>query len=38
MRGLARGDVVIWSPPVLRYVLVLVRLMPSPLWRRLANG
>ncbi len=38
LRGLARGDVVIWSPPVLRYVMVLVRLMPSPLWRRLANG
>ena len=37
MRGLASSDVVIWSPPVLRYVFVLVRLMPSPLWRRLAN-
>jgi short-subunit dehydrogenase len=37
LRGLARKDVVIWSPPVLRYVFVLVRLMPPPLWRRLAN-
>ena len=37
LRGLARKDVVIWSPPVLRYVFVLVRLMPPALWRRLAN-
>ena len=37
VRGLARNDLVIWSPPVLRYVMVLVRLMPSALWRRLAN-
>jgi short-subunit dehydrogenase len=37
LRGLARNDVVIWSPPVLRYVFVLVRLMPPALWRRLAN-
>jgi decaprenylphospho-beta-D-erythro-pentofuranosid-2-ulose 2-reductase len=37
MRGLASDDVVIWSPPVLRYVFVLVRLMPPALWRRLAN-
>jgi short-subunit dehydrogenase len=37
MRGLASDDVVIWSPPVLRYVFVLVRLLPPALWRRLAN-
>jgi decaprenylphospho-beta-D-erythro-pentofuranosid-2-ulose 2-reductase len=37
VRGLARREVVIWSPPVLRYVFVLVRLLPAPLWRRLAN-
>jgi decaprenylphospho-beta-D-erythro-pentofuranosid-2-ulose 2-reductase len=37
LRGLASNDVVIWSPPVLRYVFVLVRLMPPALWRRLAN-
>jgi decaprenylphospho-beta-D-erythro-pentofuranosid-2-ulose 2-reductase len=37
LRGLARNDLVIWSPPVLRYVMVLVRLMPPALWRRLAN-
>jgi decaprenylphospho-beta-D-erythro-pentofuranosid-2-ulose 2-reductase len=37
VRGLARREVVIWSPPVLRYVFFLVRLLPAPLWRRLAN-
>lgn len=37
LRGLARKEVVIWSPPVLRYVFVVVRLMPPALWRRLAN-
>jgi short-subunit dehydrogenase len=37
LRGLASTHVVIWSPPVLRYVFVLVRLMPPALWRRLAN-
>lgn len=37
VRGLASSDVVIWSPPILRYVFLLVRLLPSPLWRRLAN-
>jgi short-subunit dehydrogenase len=37
MRGLASDDRVIWSPPILRYVFVLVRLMPPSLWRRLAN-
>jgi decaprenylphospho-beta-D-erythro-pentofuranosid-2-ulose 2-reductase len=37
LRGLASPHIVIWSPPVLRYVFVLVRLMPPALWRRLAN-
>jgi short-subunit dehydrogenase len=37
MRGLASNEVVIWSPPILRYVFVLVRLMPPALWQRLAN-
>jgi decaprenylphospho-beta-D-erythro-pentofuranosid-2-ulose 2-reductase len=37
VRGLAGNDLVIWSPPMLRYVMVLVRLMPPALWRRLAN-
>lgn len=37
LRGLRGERVVIWSPPILRYVFVLVRLLPAPLWRRLAN-
>ncbi len=37
MIGLARGDLVIWSPPVLRYLFVLVRLMPTTLWTRLSD-
>jgi decaprenylphospho-beta-D-erythro-pentofuranosid-2-ulose 2-reductase len=37
VRGLASDDLVIWSPPMLRYVMILVRLMPPALWRRLAN-
>jgi decaprenylphospho-beta-D-erythro-pentofuranosid-2-ulose 2-reductase len=37
MRGLASGDRVIWSPPFLRYVFSLVRVLPAPLWQRV-NG
>jgi decaprenylphospho-beta-D-erythro-pentofuranosid-2-ulose 2-reductase len=37
MRGLASDELIIWSPPVLRYLFVLVRLLPTPLWRRAAN-
>jgi decaprenylphospho-beta-D-erythro-pentofuranosid-2-ulose 2-reductase len=37
VRGLLSDDLVIWSPPMLRYVMILVRLMPPALWRRLAN-
>jgi decaprenylphospho-beta-D-erythro-pentofuranosid-2-ulose 2-reductase len=37
VRGLAGNDLVIWSPPILRYVMILVRIMPPALWRRLAN-
>jgi decaprenylphospho-beta-D-erythro-pentofuranosid-2-ulose 2-reductase len=35
MRGLERGDAVIWSPGALRYVFSLMRLLPQALWRRL---
>jgi decaprenylphospho-beta-D-erythro-pentofuranosid-2-ulose 2-reductase len=35
VRGLERGDAVIWSPGVLRYVFSAFRLLPQPLWRRL---
>lgn len=34
LRGLATNDVVIWSPPILRYVFFVVRLLPESLWRK----
>jgi decaprenylphospho-beta-D-erythro-pentofuranosid-2-ulose 2-reductase len=37
MRGLARGDQVIWSPPILRYAAIGIRLLPTPIWRRVAE-
>jgi decaprenylphospho-beta-D-erythro-pentofuranosid-2-ulose 2-reductase len=37
MKGLARGDRVIWSPPILRYASLGIRLLPAPLWRRVAE-
>lgn len=37
MIGLGGGDLVIWSPPVLRYLFVVVRLMPTRLWLRLSE-
>jgi short-subunit dehydrogenase len=37
MRDFEGEDDVIWSPPILRYVFVLVRLLPPALWRLLAN-
>ena len=33
--GLGRGSRVVWSPPVLRYVFGLMRLLPAALWRRM---
>jgi hypothetical protein len=38
MRGLAKGDRVIWSPPVLRYVFAVLRHLPAPLWRKIMDG
>ena len=35
VRGLARGQVVIWSPGILRWVFSVFRLLPGALWRRL---
>ena len=37
MRGLASGDAVIWSPPLLRYVFAILRHLPQPLWRKIAD-
>jgi decaprenylphospho-beta-D-erythro-pentofuranosid-2-ulose 2-reductase len=35
VRGLERGDAVIWSPGALRYVFSIFRLLPQAIWRRL---
>lgn len=35
VRGLERGQAVIWSPPVLRWVFSVLRLLPPSLWRRM---
>jgi len=35
VRGLARGDTVIWSPGALRYLFSAFRLLPQAVWRRL---
>jgi decaprenylphospho-beta-D-erythro-pentofuranosid-2-ulose 2-reductase len=37
MRGLASGNRVIFSPPFLRFIFGLVRVLPAPLWKRV-NG
>lgn len=37
MRGLATGQRVIWSPPILRYVFAVLRHLPSPLFRKIAD-
>jgi len=34
MKGLASGERVIWSPPILRYVFFALRHLPAPLWRK----
>lgn len=35
VRGLERGDTVIWSPGALRYLFSAFRLLPQAIWRRL---
>ncbi len=37
MRALATGDVVIWSPPILRYVAFVIGHLPTRMWRRIAD-
>jgi decaprenylphospho-beta-D-erythro-pentofuranosid-2-ulose 2-reductase len=37
MRGLASGDRVIWCPPVMRYIAMLVRVTPRSLWHKVAD-
>ena len=35
VRGVERGQSVIWSPGVLRWVFSVLRLLPQAVWRRL---
>ena len=37
MRGLATSDRVIWSPPMLRYAFAMLRHLPEPIWRKVAD-
>jgi decaprenylphospho-beta-D-erythro-pentofuranosid-2-ulose 2-reductase len=37
MRSLATDRVVIWSPPILRYVAFIIRHLPTGMWRRIAD-
>ncbi len=37
VRGLRRRDRVAWSPPILRWVFVVLSRLPAPLWRRLSR-
>ena len=35
VRGLERGDAVVWAPPALRWLMLIVRLLPRAIFRRL---
>jgi decaprenylphospho-beta-D-erythro-pentofuranosid-2-ulose 2-reductase len=37
MKGLETNDRVIWSPPVMRYAFAMLRVLPKPLWRKVAD-
>jgi decaprenylphospho-beta-D-erythro-pentofuranosid-2-ulose 2-reductase len=37
LKGLANGDPVIWSPPILRYVFMILRHVPKSLWRKVMD-
>ncbi len=37
VRGLAGSTRVIWSPPILRYVFFVLRHLPGPIWRKVAD-
>ena len=38
VRGLRAKRRVVWAPPILRYVLCVLRHLPGPVWRRLPLG
>jgi decaprenylphospho-beta-D-erythro-pentofuranosid-2-ulose 2-reductase len=35
VRGLEKGEVVVWAPPVLGFVMAVARHLPRPVFRRL---
>jgi decaprenylphospho-beta-D-erythro-pentofuranosid-2-ulose 2-reductase len=37
MKGLETNDRVIWSPPILRYAFAMLRHLPKPIWRKVAD-
>jgi decaprenylphospho-beta-D-erythro-pentofuranosid-2-ulose 2-reductase len=37
MKGLESGSRVIWSPPPLRYIFAVLRHLPAPVWRKVAD-
>jgi decaprenylphospho-beta-D-erythro-pentofuranosid-2-ulose 2-reductase len=37
MKGLATDDLVIWSPPIMRYVFAMLRHLPKSIWRKVAD-
>jgi decaprenylphospho-beta-D-erythro-pentofuranosid-2-ulose 2-reductase len=37
LKGLASGDQVIWSPPMLKYAFAILRHLPAPVWRKVVD-
>jgi len=37
VKGLASGDAVIWSPPMLKYLYAILRHLPGPVWRKVMD-
>jgi decaprenylphospho-beta-D-erythro-pentofuranosid-2-ulose 2-reductase len=37
MKGLESNDRVIWSPPIMRYAFAMLRHLPKPVWRKVAD-
>jgi decaprenylphospho-beta-D-erythro-pentofuranosid-2-ulose 2-reductase len=37
MKGLATNNRVIWSPPLMRYAFAVLRHLPKPIWRKIAD-
>lgn len=38
VRGLTKGSNTVWSPGILRYVFMIMRHLPRPVWRKLSAG